>query len=218
MAIHMGFFLTAMFGALPTFLDSMEIVSYVEWWGTALFAGLILAGVWLAMLLWLFSGTSWAGWVLADYLLAGLIGILITTGYGLRKTNILLDTKPPTLYDKPIVERSCTLTCSRTVGSGKRRRTESTTHFPTEAQCEAPSRQQTVQYFLQQDYKCSYNNHFNYRLVVEPWCQGSKKPYHFNTNSQLFDAVRRGTIMTIPSHPGRFGIEWVDIDSIQPAR
>lgn len=214
MALHMGLFLTAILGALPTFFDSMEIVSYAEWWSTAIFAGLILAGIWLGLLIWFFHGTSWAGWVLTDFLLAGLVGIMMSTGYGLREVNILFDIASPTMHVKPVVYRSCSLTCSR--GSGKRRK--SSTHSLTEIQCEAGARSGTLATYQTYDYKCSSSHYFSYYLAVEPWRKGESKPYDFTTNSELFDDVRRGTPMSIPSHPGYFGIEWVDIDSIQPAR
>jgi hypothetical protein len=218
LALHMGLLLTAMFGALPTLLDHMEIVSHVEWYATAVFFGLMLSGIWLAVLLWFFQGTSWAGWVLVDFLVAGLFGIMITSGYALREANILLDTAAPVVHVKPVVDRSCSLTCSKSEGYGKRRRTRSTTHTLAEAMCEAGARQATINQYLRIDYKCHHSASFSYHLAMEAWRAGSTKPYRFSTSSKLFDAVRRGTLMHIPSHPGRFGIEWVDIDSIQPAQ
>lgn len=212
-AFHIGFFITGLFAAFPAIPYPIDVVNNGELWAMGLLSGLLAASAWAALLLWFFRGTSWAGWVFADFLLVGLAGIVMLVGFELRELNIELDTAPATVHTQKVVERSCSLTCSR--GSGKRRRSRTFTLTP--AQCEAASRPQTLAEHLGRDPKCQYDTTFNFYLAVTPWYEGRREPYEFYPKSDLFDAVPLGGKINITSHPGYFGMEWVDIKGFQPA-
>ena len=213
MAAHAAFFTLAVFGAIPAMLQTTELLAHTPWIAKSGALAIVGLCAWLGIMMFLVGRSSWAALVIVDFVVFGIIGIVATAFFVLREVNISFDVQDPQTYTRRIVQQDCTLTCK----SGGRR-SHSTTHKLSYAQCLAPERAMTINTYMQRDYKCGRRSWFTYYISVDPWMAPLHKPYRFKTNEELFDSTTLGTALDIPVHSGFVGIPWVDTDSIKPSK
>lgn len=209
-AVHAALFTIALVGVFPIMFEPSEIVDQSAMTKLYVPICLGLAVVWLALLLVTFSGTAWVGWVLGDFLLFGLIGILLTSGFIVRQVNVNFDTSEPTMLSQPVTKKSCELKCKR---SGKRASTQ--TYYLTEAQCAA--REVTEAQHKDQYSACRNNSWFSFRINVAPWADYQKKDFSFTTSASNYDRTRIGDHYRVNLHKGYLGAAWVDTDKLDLA-
>lgn len=213
LGLHMGLFLTACIGFAPTLLDDNEIISKREWLSHALIYALPTVCLWFAVIIAVFHGTSWAGWVLADFVLAGVVGVLVTAGYVVREVNILADTGAPQVVERVVTLRQCELRCHKSCG---RRCTRRSNYTIADADCTAATRDATRAHYRARDSICQAHANYQFTLEVPHWQSGVGRTYRYNPAPGVYDRTRAGTVLRIPRREGALGIEWVDTTTIEP--
>lgn len=215
LGLHMGFFVVAAFGFLPTLIDNHEIISRIEWASHALIYALPAVCLWFVAIMLLFHGTSWAGWVVTDFVLVGILGLLITSGYFVREVNILADTSAPIILERTVENRYCQLKCHKSCGKNCTRRSQ---YNLTDAQCSPTARTTTRAHYQAADNICRANANFQFTLSMQPWRKAQGARYSYHPSAEVYDRTRKGTLLAIPRRAGALDIEWVDTNSIQPLR
>lgn len=205
-AVHAGLLMFGMLGFLPTFADSLYTADTGALLRMGLVAGAVAALVWLPSILAVFSGSSWSAWVLTDFLISGLIGFVLAGIHVVREVNVQMPQPEARLYQLPVLQKTCTLSCR------KGRRSSSIYAFVSDAACSPPQRQKVMAEKKQSDPICESRASFNFRLHVKNWREQGR--YLFSPSEQLFDAVKTGDSVTLPVHPGALGLEWVDWNGI----
>lgn len=212
-ALHAGLFFTACFGFLPTLLDENEIVSNREWLMHAVAYAVTAAFLWFMVIMAFFRQTSWAGWVVADFVLVGLVGVLVTSGYLVREVNIHMDMAKPVHIERRVTNRYCEIECEYVCG---RRCSRTETYRIEDRFCTPETRQDTLNTYSVQYTTCQSNADFKFTLEMPHWHEG-KETYSYAPMPHVFDRVQTGTLVSVPVHEGALGIEWVNTREIQPA-
>lgn len=208
LGLHAAFLGLALLGYLPTALDSAQIANISKIHAYAIIFGLGFCIIWFFAILVVMAGRPWFGWVMADFIALGIIGIIGSTGFFLREANIRLDASLPTVKTFHLSYKSCALRC---VSHGYRRRSS---HTYTLSDNECVNLQQTLDHYKRQDYKCRKSYNFEFYLYF-PGIDGEERlkvPVDYETYVQ--DA--RGDRYAVPVHPGRFGIKWLRPATVTP--
>jgi len=208
-AVQAGLLTLGLLGVLTTFADTIHTTFRDELVVMGSAAGLMAAGVWCLLLVAVFRGSSWCAWVLADFVLAGLLGFALTGIFVVRDLNINLPQPDARIYQQPVVQRICKLTCD---ARQDRRTVTSSYVYDTDADCSASSRWESMSLKRRTDPICASRAWFEYRLVVRHWRKSSR--YSFIPGVGLFDAVKTGDKLRFPVHPGALGLEWVDLSEV----
>ena len=208
---HAGFLGLGIFGALPTLLDSVHIVDFNLLVIYGLITGGVFSAVWLFIILAIFNKTSWICWVLADFVLSGIIGFVLAGSFIVREANQYLPQPPAKLYEQPIIQKSCTIKCSKSCGKRCTRR--SSYPFYSEQNCDIQSRSTNIQQKIQSDYICKNNSWYEYKITVKSWKETTN--YSFKPEEVLFDSVHEGGYLNIPVNKGALGLEWIDQSQIK---
>lgn len=208
-AVQAGLLTLGVLGFLPAYADSIHTadMGWLVVLGTA--AGLLAAVIWLCLIGALFGGSSWSAWVMADFVLCGLLGFVLSGMTVVRDVNVQLSQPEAGIYEQPVLQKICVLYCKK--GSRKRAQRRSYT-YDTEAACAPSSRQQIMVSKQRSDSICASSAWFGYTLVVKHW----RKPeaYSFTTRPDVFDAVKIKERVRLPVNPGALGLEWLDWDEI----
>lgn len=210
---HFGLFITALGGWAAQLIDSVQMVSNVLWISSGLYYGLFALGLWFAAIIIIFRKSSWIGWVLADFLLYGWIGILVCSVYLVRDMNVMLDQSEAVIHTMPVTRKNCALHCSNRYG----KRSKTRTYQLSALQCAYSERPATMAEYQNRDYVCRSSAHFTFDVYTKHW-NPAINSYHYQPNSQHFDAVDYGTLIDIPTHAGALGIEWVELKDIKVAQ
>jgi hypothetical protein len=211
MVAHAGLICLGTLGFLPLWMESYQITNPMSFTAFSVTLAAFFAVGWFWILAIVFGGSSWFPLVIVDFILMGLIGIILSTGLLARQANIVFDTRPPELHHQALQFKACTLTCSRS--AGKRRR--STTHELSGSDCSAAQRPATLAYYKTRDNKCNSSASFNYQMYLKPWHTSQGMSFSYSVDAPAYDAAQIGDIYTVPAHPGLFGHEWVDTNEIQ---
>lgn len=208
-AVQAGILTVGLSGLLPHFAHSGHTVDagFLVLMGIA--AGLLAAANWVLFVLGLFLGSSWCAWVLADFVLCGLLGFVLSGMFMVREVNIRLPQPDVRIYLQPVVQKSCVLQCQK--GRGRRAR-RSSHPYEGDVACSPSSRQQNLESMRRTDPICASKAWFDYRLAVQHWRTSSR--YSFNTRPELFDAVKSGDKVSLPIHPGALRLEWLNWNDI----
>lgn len=212
LALHSALFWFSLVGLFPTLLDNNEIINKGEWIVYGGLFGVLAVAAWALAIFWCFHRTSWMGWVFADFLLVGMMGVFLSTAYFLRDFNIMLDMSEPTTIERQWVKRSCTLHCKKNCGRRCTRRSEHT--IPAQS-CTSYARPKTLEKWRSQDSICRANAWYKFTLEVPHWHEGWDN-YSFEPQASVYDATEHRKTLQIPLHKGAFGMQWVDTDQIQP--
>lgn len=205
LSIHAALFALAITGFFPIIMDSAVtlddnlLIKHV-----LLFGGLAVCA-WFLILFFGFSKTSWFGWVLSDFLIFGVIGVLGSWFFLAREANIRLDLSAPVIRVTPLAGRTCTLFCK-----GGRR--NSKTYNLSLDQCLMPEK--TLAYYQDKDWKCRRRARYNYFLYFFPFTKGEKYS-KFNVSRNVFMSGMTGDDFEIPVYRGALNFEWVDQDTIR---
>lgn len=213
-AIHAGLLTLGIFGWAATYADSIQTAERGALLALGGFMGAAACWVWFLCLLAAFAGSSWSSWVIADFLVCGVPGIILSGMLVVRESNIHLPQPQATVHELPIIQKACTLECSR-ISSGFKTMSLSMARsyqFASEAECSLQGRERILSSKKLSDTLCLSRADFAFTLRLKHWRQ--QEPYSLSAEVQVFDAVRTGDMVGIPVHPGALGIEWVDPDRI----
>jgi hypothetical protein len=210
--VHAAFLGLGLFGILPTLLDSVDTVDWYEWLIKSLIFASILIGVWLAHLLYCFKHTSWICWVLADFLLCGLVGMLASSLFIVREINMDFPQRTSS-YMRQVMQNHCEIKCSKSCG---RRCTRHSTHRIQPEDCTVQMRPQTYERIRARDYICRDGRaNYHFAITIPHW-KGEKGTYHFDATTRQYDQMPVGTAISIDVNHGALGLEWVDTEAIKP--
>lgn len=204
-AVQAGLLTLGVLGFFPTLFDSVHIASKSGLVLTGTIAGLFAAALWLCCIVALFKGSSWIAWVLSDFILCGLLGFLLSAILVVRDVNVEMAQASPTLYEQPVVQKSCVLRCKK--GGGRRGR-RSSYAFDSAAECSPASRSSIIAAKRQSDSRCASRAWFEYKIGIKHWHNTTS--YAFTSDEQMFDAVDIGDAIKVPVHPGALRLEWVN--------
>lgn len=208
MAIHSGLL---MFAIPAWFIDAMDGYEILDpYWSSAVYYGAAIAFLWLALLVLTFRGTAWMSWVGFDFLVIGVAGIILSSGFFVESYNISSDFSKPAIEKTYLVSKTCELKC--TSGSGKRRR--STTYDLTAEQCLAANRANVKAEYRQRYSRCRSSAGFHYDFYFENPVKAGGKPVNKSVRSAEYDKAKDGQDALMPVQPGGAGYRWVDTDKI----
>ncbi|WP_421694764.1 hypothetical protein [Aestuariivirga sp.] len=209
-ALQAGVLMFGLLGSFPAYFDWAQTVNTYSLAVTGLAAGVIAAILWTSFIIVVFSESPWTSWVLADFVLFGFLGFVLSGMVVLREVNVMAPQPAATVYLQPVVEKICVLQCKM----GRRRRARRLSYtFHTDSDC-APQRREEIRLSkIASEPICASSAWFDYSLRVKHWQQG--EPYMFSASSFLFDAVQTGSTVRLPVHPGALGFQWLVWDEIQ---
>ncbi len=213
MMVHAALFMLGIFGGLPLFLQSVEIVIVKDLITMGAVLSFIFSMIWLSGIVMALGRSSWLPMVGADFVLMGIIGLFLSMTFTLREINMDFDRSEAVSHQKAIVAKTCELTCTR--GSGKRRKTS--TYDLMGPECAQTGRSAAIDRYRQVDSKCNNSAYLEYSLEVEPWLPRQKENFSFSVSEADFDMVKTGDKMDIPARKGALGLEWVDPEEIRRA-
>ncbi|MGZ9097157.1 MAG: hypothetical protein ACXW30_02540 [Micavibrio sp.] len=195
----------ALVTVLPASALAPNIIEVGEFIQLSGLVGLGMVVAWLVFIVRSFSGKSWFGWVVADFMIFGFIGIILTSGYVLRETNIRLDFTSPEIIERPVVDRVCTLGCRDGTGKGA----ISKIHRLQPEEC--VSLEETIRQYSAKDPQCTYDHSFDFYIDF-PDISDNQWPQLFrvHTDQKVYLAAERGMMLSIPVHQGLFGIQWTN--------
>lgn len=208
-ALQAGLLSIGFLWASLVYLDTVSLTDPVALIAKGAALGLLFALIWNFVILAVFSGSSWASWVMADFGLFGLLGFVLTGIVFVHDTNLRADPTAIAIHAQPVVEKTCELKC-RTLRSGRR---VTSYPFSTAEACSPQSRDRFLNSMQLEDSKCASSAWFEYSLGVAHWRGGAL--YRFPANKEFFDAVGMGETVKVPVHPGALGLEWVNWTEIR---
>lgn len=211
-AVHAGLLAIGIWGFLPTFSDNIITLDPQSWIIKGLIAGLVLSGIWLVCLFFLFRGSSWICWVLVDFVLIGVVSFMLSGIFLIREANIHLPQREVQTYSQPILQRMCIVQCRKGYGKNPPKREY---RFYSEDDCQPSNRPALLKKKKYESVICQSRAWFEYSLSVHsPWQRSS--PYTFSVSETLFDSTSVNGELIIPVNTGIFRIQWIDTDSIKP--
>lgn len=218
MSLHIILLMYGVCGGIALIADSRSTLAsnLTYLMGAAFFP--VLAG-WFYTVVMLFWRTSWIGIVLADFVLVGIAGILLSGTIVVREMNIELDKNSPELVRTKVTTMDCEFTC--TSGTGKRRRSSHYDYAWSSCSTEA-KRQAVMSDLRKQYYRCAnqvYVSELN--ISVGPVSTLGKKiadSHKWNAEESIFDRSAPGATMVMPIMPGHLQIPWVDDTAIYPEK
>lgn len=208
MAVHSGLLMFAIPAWFIDLVDGYEVLD--PYWGPAFYYGAAICLFWLAFLVGTFRDTAWMSWVGFDFLIIGVAGIMLSSGFFTESYNISADYAQPAMHDTVLLSKKCDLKC--TSGSGKRRST--TTYDLTRDQCLAASRDQVMQEHKARYSRCRSSARFNFDLYFDNPVAGGKRTVNKVVKANEYDAASDGQRGVMPVHPGAVGYRWVNTKEI----
>lgn len=205
---HACFFGIALVGILPIMMDSAITLEFQKLKSDALFVGALITCGWFGLITAIIGGRTWFGWVVADFAVFGIVGIILTTGFVMREANIRFDFSEPAQQTLNVYAKSCLLKCY------VRRRRSTTSDYYELGMDECMNENQTIKEYLAHDYKCGRNTKFIRNLYL-PW-DGEREYLTKEVSAQDYLRHKVGTPYIVPVHYGLLGYEWVDPDEFEP--
>ncbi|MCE2927713.1 MAG: hypothetical protein LW823_08750 [Rickettsiales bacterium] len=212
-SIHAGILMMGLLGWMPIMGSHVDTIDDQQFIFSSLFLSVLLLGIWLFAIISMFARTSWASWVIADFVLCAVIGFMLSGAYMLRAANIHWMQAAPEIHAQQVTSRSCLLHCSKSCGKRCTRR--STHHLNADTECAASNRHATLAHYAAKDYICAARAEYQYTIHVQHW-QENKGTYSFSATPMQFDTMPNGSIVNVPLHPGALGMSWLDITEIRP--
>lgn len=208
--VHAGVLTLGAFGFAPTLMDSVDTIDKVEWIAKGMVAGGTIAGLWLIVVLSIFNRTSWVCWVVADFVLCGILGFTLSGIFVTRELNTHLSQPAPQIHAQQVLLKTCELKCKKSCG---KRCTRHSNYPLAEGMCAASSRPSYMQQIKTQDSTCRNGSAwYDFKLQVTHWKK--PQPYTFEPLEKLFDRTKSGGFLNVPVYKGALGFEWVNTDDI----
>jgi hypothetical protein len=209
-AIHAGLLMLGLFGWLPAIFETVHMPESRTLQVTGLILGAAAAFFWLLGLLFIFIGSSWVSWVLADFLLFGVIGFVLSGAYAATAANVLLPQPPAQIREMTVVQRVCVLRCI----SGTRRSSgyRSLIHA-SDRECSPESRGEIKLKARRSVAACRATAMFTYEVFLK--AGSGPETVSFSPDAQMFDRFHTGSLVDVPFHPGALGIRWVDWNEVR---
>jgi len=207
LSLHAALFTLTLTGFFPTSFDTADIFDDAKLAAYTIIFGIFFAGIWFLCILFTFIRKPWFGWVLTDFLLFGLIGIIGTTGFMIREANIRLDSQPSRFVYRELLSKSCELECG--INS---RRSRSTTYKLSYKECE--NFNWTLMRYKEKDSKCKKAHHFKFYMEFR-WSSDVSDYYGAQVSPKSYFSGCRGDYFSIPVYKGLLDIEWVDLEGIR---
>jgi hypothetical protein len=212
-AVQAGLLTHGVLAFLPGFIDTAHTADRGILVLTGTIAGLIGASIWLGLIIALFRRSSWIAWVLADFVLCGVLGFLLSGISVVREVNMEGPQAEPVHYEQQVAGKSCVLYCRR--GSRRFARRASFS-FATAAQCTKESRQAIINAKKNWHSACDSRVWFSYTVTIKHWRGGGT--YAFTSDAGTFDGVDVGGRILVPVNPGALGLEWVNWKEMRAVR
>lgn len=210
--LHAGLLMAGLLAIPASFTDTTHLTDHHAWYITTAINGAIACVLWLAMILLLLRRTSWICWVLTDFALCGIAGIMLTSLEVTREANIRLPQPEARIQVQPITQRICKVECSQRCGKNCTHR--SSYHYHTDAECTPEARVAAKHAHMQSDPICRSHAALAFELHVAHWDKAGD--YSFTPSMKLFDQTHLGVRLVMPIHPGAQQLEWIDTEEIQP--
>ncbi len=174
----------------------------------------LAAAMWILLMVAALRRSMWLVMALGDFILIGLAGLALTIPLGAIEANQRLPQAAPSVLEKPLVSKQCSLHCSKR----RRKRSSTTRDYPfSAAECTPANRQIKIAQLKDQDAICRNSASMRYKLTFPAWRNDDNAPYVLDVDASRFDTSSRGDVFNIPVHPGALGSPWIDEDEIVPA-
>jgi len=174
----------------------------------------LAAGLWILALLAALKRSMWLVMALGDFILIGLAGLVLSVPLLTQEANRRLPQAPPVMQNKPLLQKSCSVHCS------KRRRKSSTTrtYNLSPSECLPVVREARMAELRDGDYVCASSAKLRYKLSFPSWHAEGGETFTMSAGPQLFDAGERGDNYDFLVHPGALGHAWIDEDEVRRSR
>lgn len=171
----------------------------------------LAAGLWILALLAALKRSMWLVMALGDFILIGLAGLVLSVPLLTQEANRRLPQAPPVMQSKALLEKSCSVHCS------KRRRKSSTTrtYDLSPLECRPGNREQRLAALRESDYVCAASAKLRFKLSFPSWHAEGGEAFTMDAGPELFDAGNRGDLYDFAVHPGALGHAWIDEDEVR---
>jgi len=170
----------------------------------------LIAGIWIVLMTTALRRSMWLVVALGDFIIIGIAGLALSVPLLSLELNRRLPQAPPVMHSQPLLDKSCSVHCSR-----KRRKNTTTRDYNlSPAECHPEARNAKVQSLKQSDSICANSAKLRYKMRFAPWHDTQDEPYKLDADAALFDSGKAGDLYDIPVHPGALGHAWVDQEEI----
>lgn len=209
LALHLVLLVMAVAGWWPLVMmeeDSYQLDRLII---TGLVGGISVAALWLWLLLKNFRLTYWSRWVVTDFFITGLWGILLSVAHVLWTFNVQVDYHygTPERIERVVVQRSCEIYCPAPKGIP-------ISYILAEEDCTATQRVKQREQYQARHPECRADIRFT--LGIRRWEKAQPEIFQFNVSEETYNAAPPGTPLIVPYYYGMLGIRWFDRDLILP--
>jgi hypothetical protein len=205
--IHAVFLLLALVLAATLMFRNEDIINTKDFLIEAAGISPVVILLWLSLLMVIFGRTSWFPQVCGSFVLSGLVGLVLLTGFVVREADIDLDHASPDIKTLSLQSKKCSLYCTT---GGKHANTM--TYPLNNLQCYAAEASATIADHRAQDYRCRHSAKINYDLFF-PWpterAPGETEPYKLTAKAQSYERAYVGQSYAFPIHKGFLGLAWM---------
>jgi hypothetical protein len=217
LAAHAALFCLGIFGWIFVAKDEYAFASPHELKDLMTQVGVALCAAWAVVIVILFKKTAWMNWVLGDFLLFGIIGIMLSAPQVIRALNIYLPQPPPAYYAMPVYRKICKVTCYKECGSHARKYAPEVCNaeyiLASEDEWSPADREAQFLKIRGSNPVCLHNMKYEYSVEVREW-DGSNRLRQIRIPSAVFDSLKPGDEVNILVFKGALGISWMDIGSM----
>lgn len=171
----------------------------------------LAAGIWIILMTAVLRRSMWLVVSLGDFLVIGLAGLALSVPLLSLELNRRLPQAPAVMHSQPLLNKSCSVHCSRKRGKS----TTTRDHDLSPAECRPGARDAKLQSLKQSDSICSHSARLRYKMHFANWQTGENEPYRVDADAAFFDSGKTGDLYDIPVHPGALGHSWVDQEEIR---
>lgn len=214
MVLHATLLTAGIAGAIAYAGGDINMLNMTRFMTAALALVPLATGLWILALLAALKRSMWLVVALGDFILIGLAGIVLSTPLLAQEANRRLPQAPPTVISKPLLQKTCSVHCS------KRRRKSSTTrtYDLSPSECLPVVREARMAELRDSDYVCASSAKLRYKLSFPSLRAEGSEVFTMSAGPQLFDAGERGDNYDFLVHPGALGHAWIDEDEVRRGR
>ncbi len=194
--------------------DFPYIADYAEMLVKAGFAGVFFVLLWGFLLLKIFRNTVWVGWIINDYVIFGIAGIMLASLPLVYEINARMYNSN-TVYIQEVLEKKCKLICANKVRTGRSYFVKNNTIWEySDDKCSPSERESVMQgeYIKNKRADCEIGVLFGYFIAIKNWKGDSE--VKFSVDGGLFDKIKHGDKVKVPVNSGALGIEWINTKSV----
>lgn len=169
--------------------------------------------LWLGLLMAIFGKTSWFPQVYGSFMLSGIVGLALLTGFTVREADIDLDQAAPDIKTLSLQSKHCSLHCTT---GGKHAQTSA--YNLSDQACSGQSVAATIALYKRDDYHCEHSARIDYDLLF-PWPtempKRRKQMYKLEGNVESYDQAQVGQSYAFPIHEGYLELAWIRKNEIR---